>query len=248
MDVSHVAVSAAASSAVGNVQLEVKDGQMANRIIVVPGANMEITREDVSFLEQEIGGFDLVMLQLEIPMEINCQVAAWAAAKGVPVMLNCAPIAPLPQALLECLSYISPNEHEAAALTGQAVDTEEGIRAALAQIRAMGVKNALITLGERGVAYEGADGRLLLSPAVKGVDVKDTTAAGDSFVSAFCTACCLGVDAAQALCFANHAAALTVSRMGAQPSLPTLEEVLALMARHGQDIAAFSALKREEEA
>ena len=84
VDVSHVTVSNTSTSAVGNVQLELGEGKSANRIIVVPGANMDITAEDVGFLEKEIGKFDMVMLQLEIPMEINCLIARWAKEKGVP--------------------------------------------------------------------------------------------------------------------------------------------------------------------
>lgn len=243
VDISHVAISNTSASAVGNVQLELGEGKSANRIIVVPGANMDITPEDVGFLENEIGKFDMVMLQLEIPMEINCLIARWAKDKGVPVMLNCAPIAPIPEQLLACLTYMSPNEHEAQILTGITLESDDDIKTAIQKMKAMGIMNALITLGERGVAYEGADGKLLFSPALKGLTVKDTTAAGDSFVGAFCTAVCSGLDMEHALCFANHTAGITVCRMGAQPSLPVLDEVLALMAQRGVDTRMFQNVK-----
>lgn len=246
VDVSRVIVSGKTFSAIGNVQLEVGEGHTANRIIVVPGANMAITPEDVAFLKEDIAGYDLVILQLEIPMAINLLVASYAKAKGVPVMLNSAPAAPLPPELLPLLTYISPNEHEAAQITGLPVETDEQVVAALRAMRDMGVANVLITLGSRGVAYLDSGDRLIVSPALKGLDVKDPTAAGDSFVGAFSTAVCLGVGMADVLRFANHVAALTVCRMGAQPSLPTIDEVLSLMRGRGQDTGAFECLAKCE--
>lgn len=236
VNVSHVLRSEKAPSAVGNVQLEVSEENAANRIIVVPGANMDITIEDVAFLEEEIAQFDLVLLQLEIPMEINVLVAQYAAAKGIPVMLNCAPIAPMPQTLLSNVTYLSPNEHEAQLLTGIEVKDDDSIRQAVATIKNMGVDNVLITLGSRGVAYDDGDG-VVYSPALKDLNVKDTTAAGDSFVGAFSTAIASGMPIKESLAFANHVAAITVCRIGAQPSLPTLEEVKALLRDRGVDIA-----------
>lgn len=203
---------------------------------------MTITPADVAFLEEEIRQFDLVILQLEIPMEINCLVASWAKRKGVPVMLNSAPYAPIPDALLACTSYISPNEHEAALLTRLPVDTDAHIADALHALQSLGVQHALITLGSRGVACLNDEGEVVTVPALKGLDVKDPTAAGDSFVGAFCVAVCLGVPLEQALRFANHTAAITVCRMGAQPSLPTIGEVLDLMRSRGEDTAPFQGL------
>ena len=242
VDVSRVIRDPEAPSAVGNVQLEVTPAGTANRIIVVSGANMTITPADVAFLEEEIRQFDLVILQLEIPMEINCLVASWAKRKGVPVMLNSAPYAPIPDALLACTSYISPNEHEAALLTRLPVDTDAHIADALHALQSLGVQHALITLGSRGVACLNDEGEVVTVPALKGLDVKDPTAAGDSFVGAFCVAVCLGVPLEQALRFANHTAAITVCRMGAQPSLPTIGEVLDLMRSRGEDTAPFQGL------
>lgn len=242
VDVSHVVVSGENHSAIGNVQLEVGNGQTANRIIVVPGANMAITPADVAFLEEGVAEYDLVVLQLEIPMEINLLVASYAHAKGVPVMLNSAPAAPLPPELLPLITYISPNETEASLITGLPVETDEQVLDALRALRGLGVANALITLGSRGVAYLDSEDHLTVSPALKNLPVKDPTAAGDSFVGAFSTAVSLGLPMEQVLCFANHTAALTVCRMGAQPSLPTIGEVLKLMQERGQDVSALLSL------
>lgn len=232
VDTRHILRTAQAPSAVGHIQIEKTKDHVQNRIVVAPGANLCIAPEHVAFLREEIGQYDMVLLQLEIGMEINCLAAGWAAEKGVPVMLNCAPIAPMPAELLKSITYISPNETEAAALTGIAVEDTASVVRAVAAIRAMGVPNVLITLGSRGAAYESGE-RLLYSPSVKGLEVKDTTAAGDSFIGAFCTAIAGGAEAESALRFANYAAALTVCRVGAQPSLPTLEEVKRLMRERG---------------
>ena len=207
------------------------DGQRKNRILVLPGANMEILPEEIAFLEARIGQYDMVILQLEIPLRINIRVAQYAKAKGVPVMLNPAPSAPLPEELLECLTYLSPNEHEAQDLTGVRIAHEgrwvdvDAVRRAAAILQSKGVQNVLITLGSAGAALvQGKE--FYMSPAVENVRAVDPTAAGDSFVGAFCTAVCRGMNPGQALCFANYTAALTVSRMGAMPSLPSLEEVV----------------------
>lgn len=232
VDVSHVLRSETQPSAIGNVQIEVKDGQTANRIIVVSGANMDIRPEDVAFLKEEIANFDMVILQLEIPMEINILVASYARAKGVPVMLNSAPYAKVPEELLKNVSFISPNEHEAALMTGRELETDADIEWALHELRKLGVENAIITLGSRGVAYLGDDGMSIV-PAVSGLDIKDPTSAGDSFVGSFCSALCAPLEIGEALKLANFAAGLTCCRMGAQPSEPTAAEVLELMQQRG---------------
>lgn len=227
----HICYDDTSASGCAVIILEEKPGQSTeNRIMVIPGSNMTFKAEDVAFLEDTIDQYDLVVLQLEIPMEINVQVAKYAHTKGVSVMLNSAPSAPLPGELLACLTYISPNEHEAEDLTGihiahdgAAVDVE-AVKAAAAALQAKGVEQVLITLGSAGAALV-KDGRFYHSSAVKGVKAVDPTAAGDSFVGAFCVATCSGMEIEDALCFANHTAALTVSKMGAMPSLPTLEEV-----------------------
>ncbi len=243
VDVSHARTDDQNASAIGNILLEETEGKPSqNRIIVVSGANMAITPEDIEFLKTDIENYDLVMLQLEIPMSINCLVAKYAHEKGVPVMLNPAPSAPLPDELVSCLTYISPNEHEMADLSGIKIrkdgakanmkDVEEAARSLMNR----GVANVLVTLGNAGAALFNQDGGIY-SPSIPGVDVVDPTAAGDSFVAAFCTAICSGASNEQALTFANHTASITVSRTGAQPSLPTLAEVEAFMA--GKGLANF---------
>lgn len=231
INIKDVKLDETAPSAVGNVIVEDRDNSAYNRIIVVPGANMTICPKDVSFLRENIGIYDMVILQLEIPMEINILVSGYAKEKGVPVMLNAAPYDVLPRELLANITYISPNEHEAAALTGLPVERDgvvdlELVKAAAARLLEMGAEHALITLGDKGAAFSDKDG-FILCPAKNGVTAVDPTAAGDSFVAAFCTAVCCGADYRLAVEFANDVAATTVSRLGAQPSLPTIKEVMA---------------------
>jgi len=242
VDVSHITVAENTPSAIGNVLLEVKNGKTANRIIVVPGANMKLTLDDISFIKDTVTDYDMVILQLEIPMEIIETVAKYAFDNNVPVMLNSAPYVPISQRLYSYLTYISPNEHEAADITGISVIDEKSINEAAKAILNNGVKNAIITLGSKGAVLCN-DTEYIHSPCVPDVDVKDPTAAGDSFVGAFCTAVCIGVSHEKAMYFANLAASITVSQMGAQPSLPDIDKVLELMKNRGIDTTEFIILR-----
>jgi ribokinase len=143
----------------------------------------------------------------------------------------------LPDELLRCLAYISPNEHEAFDMTGVRITDSASAVQAMQCLQSKGVKNVLITLGGAGAVF--SDGKdVFASPCVDYAPVVDPTAAGDSFVAAFCMAVCLGFKPDHALLFANHTAGITVSRMGAQPSLPTLDEVIAFMSKNGYDMFA----------
>jgi ribokinase len=226
------------SSAVSNIILEVVPGRKTkNRIIVVPGSNMKLTVDDVAFLKDTVSEYDLVIIQLEIPLEVNRKVIEYAYAKGVPVMLNSAPYQPLDDELLSRLTYISPNEHEAYGLTGIKTTKDDGsidiekVELAAKALLNKGVKNVIITLGSNGVAFMNND-TFVVKPCIDIVKVVDPTAAGDSFTGAFCSATCLGMTAEKALDFANYTATLTVSKMGAITSLPTLEEVKDLMKKN----------------
>ncbi len=216
------------SSAIGNVQIQSNEQGTQNRIVVVSGANMTITPKEIDFLREAISEYDMVIIQLEIPMEINELVAKFAYNKGIPVMLNPAPSAPLSDIFLSHLTYISPNEHEAADIVGFPVTDEESCKKALNALHAKGIKKALITRGSDGAAYSDENG-VIFSSSIKCKNVLDPTAAGDSFIGAFCTATCAGLSANNALKFANYTASITVSRLGAQPSLPTVDMVLDLM-------------------
>lgn len=196
-----------------------------NRIIVYSGANGGLLKEDVEFLKNSVSDYDMVVLQLEIPMEINELVAKYAYEKGIPVFLNTAPFSPISKELLHYVTYICANETEAESLSGMVVSQDlPTVKAAAEKIMSLGAKNVLITLGSGG-AYLCGENLDCYSPAVSGVTVVDTTAAGDSFIGGFVYAITGGMATDSALAFANRTASVTVSRKGAIPSLPKLDEV-----------------------
>lgn len=225
------------------IMLELTPEGAKNRIMVVPGAQMTFTEEDVAFLKEEIASYDLLILQLEINMEINELVARYAHEAGVPVMLNPAPSDTLSDEFLSHITYLSPNEHEARDLTGVAIHSTEDARAAAQRLLDRKVENVLITMGSEGAVFAGKD--VFLHRECVPTTAVDPTAAGDSFIGAFCTAISAGMNPGDAMVFANHTASITVSRKGAQPSLPKLEEVLALLEKTGAqlDTAALDVLK-----
>lgn len=232
VNIDKVKVDDGTGSAVGNVIIEVdEEGNSRNRIIVYPGANMKIVEKDVEFLKDEIGKYDMLLLQFEIPMEINALVSKFAYDKGVPVMLNPAPSAEVPVEMFSKLKYIAPNEHEAYDLTGieiqfskDDVDMDD-LEKASTYFLDKGVENVIITLGSKGVFFRNKE-ESIYEPAEKIDKAVDPTAAGDSFIGAFSTGICMGMSNLEALRFAKKAAAITVSRMGAQPSLPGIDEVI----------------------
>ena len=234
VDVSRVVVHKGISSGVGHVTLEVTEHSAQNRIVVIPGANQTLTLEEVAWIKDEISTYDIVLLQLEIPLEVNLAVARWAKEAGIPVMLNPAPATELSDELLSMVTYLTPNEQEASVETHLPLGVNEnGINKAdlqkiAAALWSKGVENVIITLGGSGSAVVGADSVQYI-PCVRMPHVADPTAAGDSFVGALSVGVSVGLCQEQALAFANHTAAITVSRMGAMPSLPTLEEVLSLL-------------------
>jgi len=250
VDVSHVLVDPSESSGVGHITLEVTEHGAQNRITVCPGANFTMTVDEVAWLKDEIKNYDLVMMQFELPMEVIETVAQWAHDAGVIVMINPAPAAPMSDKLLSCATYISPNEHEAAILADHSIDVTNGVNFDDVDIvakafQARGVENLIITLGENGSIVAGKSG-IHHTQCVKMPHVADPTAAGDSFVAAFCTGLTAGLPQGEALAFASHTAAITVSRMGAMPSLPTISEVQALIQERGYngfDPSILDALK-----
>ncbi|MEU7743414.1 ribokinase [Nonomuraea sp. NPDC049158] len=195
----------------------VVDDEGSNSIIVVPGANGTVTgptEDDVAV----IAGSRALLLQLELPMDAVIAAAQAGQVSDVPVILTPAPAQPLPDALLDAVTLIVPNEHEAADITGTD-SAEAALEALLAR-----VPEAVITLGSEGALYGSRSGERLRVPAVK-VKAVDTTAAGDTFVGALAVARAEGLPAAAALRFASVAAALSVQREGASTSMPSRAEI-----------------------
>lgn len=250
----HVKRADGVSSAIGNVIVTVDNNENAvnNRIIVIPGANMKIMPKDVAFLETEIADYDFVILQFEIPMEINELVADYAYHAGVPIMVNPAPICTIPETILSKADYFSPNETEASVLlecdicgekNGLAEKKIEEIRRGM---KKKNISRLLITLGSAGAEIITAD-TTVFRESVAGIHAVDPTAAGDSFVGAFCTARCCGFDEGDALSFANMIASVTVSSLGAQPSLPTLDKAIEFHGKAGRDTSLLLRMKEQIE-
>ena len=250
IDISHVLADPDEATGIAIITLEETDEGTQNRIVVCPGANFTISAQEIGWLREAVGNYDMVIMQFELPMEIVETIAEWAHEAGVPVMVNPAPAAPMSDRLLSAVTYLSPNEHEAAILTGHSISVENGIdyddvRAVADAFRKRGVKNLIITMGGNGSVAMGESG-IHHTECVKMPHVADPTAAGDSFVASFCTVLAAGLPADKALDFASHAAAITVTRMGAMPSLPTVTEVQGLLRERGYedfDLSLLDALR-----
>ena len=239
IDISHVLADPDEATGIAIITLEETDEGTQNRIVVCPGANFTISAQEIGWLREAVGNYDMVIMQFELPMEIVETIAEWAHETGVPVMVNPAPAAPMSDRLLSAVTFLSPNEHEAAILTGHSISVENGIdyddvRAVADAFRKRGVKNLIITMGGNGSIAVGESG-IHHTECVKMPHVADPTAAGDSFVASFCTVLAAGLPADKALDFASHAAAITVTRMGAMPSLPTITEVQELLRERGYE-------------
>ncbi|AAO35501.1 ribokinase [Clostridium tetani] len=212
------------SSGVGHITLE-ENGN--NRIIVIPGANLKLTPKEVEDLEDNIKSSDIVILQLEIPFETVYKTIELAHKHGKTIILNPAPAAKLKEHFVELVDYIVPNESEASLLTGIKVNSIESARKAAKSLLNLGCKNVIITLGEKGVLLVNNNEEIFQeSFKVKPVD---TTAAGDSFIGAFAYSLANGLGNVKSLEFACAVGALTVTKIGAQPSLPKLTEVEMFM-------------------
>lgn len=220
MNISHVSVKEGVPSGVASIFV---DAAAENVIVVAPGANSELGREEIDAAETEISQADFVLMQLETPMEAVEYAAAKAYAAGTKTVLNPAPAAKLSDSLLEKLWLITPNRTEAQLLTGLPVTNEAEAGAAAEALAAKGVKNVVITLGSKGayILSEGFRGTVPANP-VKAVD---TTAAGDTFNGALCVALSEGRTLREACIFAAKASAIAVTRMGAQPSIPFRREI-----------------------
>ena len=202
-----------------------------NNIVVIPGTNNDCTCEYLKENDDRFSWCDVIMLQMEIPFESTLQAARWGRELGKIVMANIAPVPPHGcDGLYPLCDYISVNESELEKLTGSAVDSIDEILAACDLIRGRGVKNVLVTLGSRGALLHNAQGHVMLAPP--DVKVVDTTAAGDTFTAAFMLEMCHTGDIESAIAYANAAASLAVSRMGAQSSIPDADEVRRFMQKH----------------
>ncbi len=206
------------------VALIVVDDSSQNAIVIVAGSNGELTPASLQAFDAVLQAADVIVCQLEVPLATVGYALARGRELGKTVILNPAPAsAPLPAEWYASIDYLIPNESEAGALTGVAVDSLDSAKAAALQLIQAGAGKVIITLGSQGALF--TDGQVfehLVAPKVKAVD---TTAAGDTFVGGFAAALANGKGEAEAIRFGQVAAALSVTRAGAQPSIPTLHDV-----------------------
>ena len=201
-----------------------------NSIVVVPGANDRFSAADIAADAQLLRGARYALLQLEVPLPTTLAAARTARAAGLEVILDPAP-APehLPPELLQSVDVLTPNETEASLLVGRkAADVSvEEARTIATELQSRGVRHVIIKLGAKGcLLLEGATATHVPAPMVKAVD---TTGAGDNFNAAFAVACSEGASRLDACQFAVHAAAISVTRMGCQASVPSRTELDAYL-------------------
>ncbi|HIP71722.1 MAG TPA: ribokinase [Anaerolineae bacterium] len=211
------------------VALIVVDENGQNSIVVAPGANGRLTPTDVTLAKPAIQQADVLLLQLEVPLEAVLRAARLAADAHVKVILNPAPARPLPPELLALVDILIPNESETATLTGWPTGTQAELAAAAARLHEQSVATVILTLGERGALLSQAGRAFYHVAAFPVAQVVDTTAAGDAFVGGMATAVAEGQRLPEAMRFGTAAGALSVTRAGAQPSLPRRSEIEKLL-------------------
>ena len=205
------------------VALIMVDSAGQNSISVALGANNSLSTEDIRGVLEQVEKDDIVLLQLEVPMATVDAAVDIATAKGARVVLNPAPAAVVSEQTLSKLYLITPNQTEAQTLTGIEVKDEATASLAAQVLCSRGVGRVVITMGSLGAyLYEEGRGEIIEARKVAAVD---TTAAGDVYNGALCAALAEGKSLREALAFATKASAISVTRVGAQPSVPTREEV-----------------------
>jgi ribokinase len=231
VDVTFIQKDTAVSSGTAVISV---DASGQNQIVIIPGANCAFLPERLEQCAELIASAGIVLLQLEIPQATVEAAARLAKASGAMVILDPAPAQPVSDEILSLVDYLTPNETELAALTGVREFKNfcrEDAASAARSLRARGARKVIVKMGSLGALLVGEDHELFW-PAFSVVAV-DTTAAGDAFNAAFAVAISMGRSELEAGEFATAAAACSVTRMGAQPSLPTYKEVEAMLEQRG---------------
>lgn len=200
-----------------------------NCIVITPGANNLLSSQYIREVENEIAAADMVVLQMEIPYDTVKTVCEIAHKNHTKVMLNVAPAFQLDNELIKQIDILVVNETEAETISGEIIDTI-GAEAIVDSLLAMGANTVILTLGKRGCLLKNKQG-IYYIPAFK-VDTLDSTAAGDTFCGALATELSKGHDWDETLRFATAASAICVTRMGAQPSIPTEKEVREFLSKN----------------
>lgn len=205
------------------VALIMVDDEGNNVIVVAPGANHKLTPDDVKEAEPDIASSGALVAQLEVPIETIEFAAELANKSNVPFILDPAPAQKLSAELLNMVDVLTPNETEAQILTGIEVKDQGSAEAAAQKLLECGVKNVILTMGASGYLSVGKEGTEFVT--ARKVTAADSTAAGDAFTGSLAVGMAQGQTLSEAALFANDVAAISVTRMGAQPSMPTIEEI-----------------------
>ncbi|MBO5068935.1 MAG: ribokinase [Roseburia sp.] len=205
----------------GTASITVYQGD--NSIIIIPGANGVVSIEYIEEHLSCIKEADFIMLQLEIPLETVEYIISYAAKEKIPVMLNPAPAKELPDTVFRQTEYMIVNETECEFYTGVSIHTIEEAKEGLRHLRAKGIQNGIVTLGSQGAVFNCGD-EIFHEPAKK-VTAVDSTAAGDTFTAAIVVSLLEGNTMQEAIKFATKASAIVVTRMGAQTSIPSRDEL-----------------------
>ena len=205
------------------------DGRGQNEIVVVSGSNMELTPFDIERQRDVFSKVQVVLLQLETPLETVTRAVQIAKECGVMVILNPAPARKLPKSLLRMVDYLIPNETETEILTNMPVKSVTSAQKAAQRLLDIGVKNVIITMGAKGCLLV-TDERAEVFPARK-VKAVDSTAAGDAFNGALAFSLASGRSLDDAIRFANAVAAYSVTKMGAQSSMPMMRELQTFLSK-----------------
>ena len=225
IDVSWVSVAPGESSGIASISI---DGTGQNRIVQVLGANSACGAEQTAAVGAALLGADILMLQLEVPMEVSLAAARTARAEGKTVILDPGPVRAMPPALLRFCSIITPNETEAEAIVGFPVNDRDSAARAAESLLSRGAESAVVKLGSQGAYYASAESSGF--QAAFSVRAVDTVAAGDAFNGALAVCLAEGMPLAEAARVACAAGALAVTTTGAQDSMPTRASVDALLA------------------
>ncbi|PCJ89926.1 MAG: ribokinase [Hyphomicrobiales bacterium] len=224
------AVTQTKDSYTGAAYIFIDDNTGDNAIIVCPGAASTISPADIDAVEHVIANAAVFITQLEQPLDAAIRALEIARANKVATILNPAPAAPLPDEVFGLCDYMTPNETETTDITGVPVETLDQARAASDVLLKKGVGTAIITLGEQGVLVHNKDMSEHV-PAFNAGPVVETTGAGDAFNGAFATALAEGMNPIDAARFGCATAGISVTRPGTAPSMPSRDEVLALLAK-----------------
>lgn len=227
IDTSAVAIDEALPTGAAFIFVSTETGN--NAIIVESGAAAKLSPADVAAAEPVIAGAKVLMTQFEQPIETAIAGLSLARKHGVITILNPAPAVKVDDAIYALCDYVTPNETEAATLTGLKVETEADALAAAKEFVRRGAKSALITLGEKGALLHGEAGTHMV-PAFKVEKVVETTGAGDAFNGGFAVALAEGKSPVDAIRFGCATAGLSVQKPGTAPSMPTRAEIEAMLA------------------